>query len=313
MLTSVELDTHQGRYVKVREVLEKILPEIRASGDRHILGRALGHLGRIAMWQDDPGAARYLGEALELTRESGDKLALSFVLRRLGNVTMDDPTTSRTYLEESLALAQQLGNRGVEAQALNSLGNLHLSNLDQVRAEEYYRRCMALSRETKESFAGLIAESNLGAAQILGGDYEKARRTLEHVLQRVQELGDRSLEPSVFETLGWLELHLKNHDAARKWLEQSLAGMREQAAKPLTVIILFAVLEARSGRKIDALEWVACVRAQTTLSRSIFEIYIHDHLEEMTAGLSPGEVEAAFARGAAMSLDDVLRRIESGA
>ncbi len=313
LLALVKLDTHLGRHVEARRALEHMLPDVQVSGDRLMLAQTLGHLGRIAMWQDDPEAAkRYLAEALPLTRESGDRQALVFVLRQMANVSLDEPVIARAHLEESLEIARQVGNRSDEAAGLNSLGNVCQLHFDLEQAAEYYKRTTALGREIKQPYFEAMAQSNLGTIYIASADYDSARVTLEKELDDVHVLGDRSLEPNVLESIGWLELRLGNDVAARPHLEQALVGFREQNSKPLPAVVLFAVLEARAGRKETALEWIGCVRAQPSLNKTSIEFYTHYQIEEITAGLSPAEVGAALARGAAMSLDDVLRHIEAG-
>src|SRR5262249_33559056 len=121
-----EAHSLRSEYDEARRVFEPLLPDIRRSKDKLLLAKALGHLGRIALWQEDRAAAqRYLNEALPLTREAGDQQALMFTLRQMGNLIVLDTEKARPFLEESLEIARRIGDARGEATALNSLGNLN--------------------------------------------------------------------------------------------------------------------------------------------------------------------------------------------
>jgi hypothetical protein len=156
-----------------------------------------------------------------------------------------------------------------------------------------------------------IALSNLGANQIAMNDLEAGRKTLLRTLDRVREIGDRSIEPNTNEGLAWGAIRGGDEATARKYLWLAVRGMREQSVPPLTPIPLFAVLEARSGRHAAALEMIGMARAQKSLVLSSLEFYLHFHMDEIRGGLPQAEVDAALARGATMRLEDVLRELES--
>src|SRR5678816_4152802 len=75
------------------------------------------------MWQSDELAAvKYIGEALELARSAGDKNALIFNLRQMGNaIVQTNPSKARIYHEESVNLAREVGDKYSVGHGLNSL------------------------------------------------------------------------------------------------------------------------------------------------------------------------------------------------
>jgi serine/threonine protein kinase/tetratricopeptide (TPR) repeat protein len=311
-LALVEMHGHMGAFGEAVRILEPMLPEVREVGDRSTLAQTLGHLGRIAIWQDDPEPARrYLDEALALTRESGDEHALMFILRQLGNASTDDASVAVPYQEESLSIARRIGHRIGEGSALNSIGNIYLLNFELQKALDHFERSRQIAVEEKIPFMEAIAVGNIGGIHVARGDYELARSTLQMALDRIREIGDRNLEPSSFETLGWCELRAGNDAAAREHLERAHTGYREQGVRPLTTIALFAVLEARAGRRETALEWIGLLRTERTLNRGAIEFTLRPHWDEITTGLPQAEVDAALARGAALDLDQVIQEIES--
>jgi len=131
------------------------------------------------------------------------------------------------------------------------------------------------------------------------------------VLDRIRELGDDSMLPGTLENLGWVEIRAGNVAKAREDLMQALAGYRSQQVAPLGTLALLSILEARSGRQETALEWIGILRAHPTLYPGAIEFLLSVHWDEITAGLTPAQVEAALARGAERSLHDLLRDLET--
>jgi serine/threonine protein kinase/tetratricopeptide (TPR) repeat protein len=311
-LNLAEVLGQTGRLQEAHDLLEPMLPELRQSDDLKNLGRTLGHLGRIAMWQDDPGPTRaYLNEALEVARRANDEPGLVFLLRQMGNVSMDDPAGSRQFLEESIALARRLGDRVGEGAGLNSMGNQCQYDREMEASYEWYRRAHAVAVEIKNPYQAAMTSLNLASNYTYEGDLDKARSILVAVLDRIRELGDDSMLPGTLENLGWVELRAGNLPAAREDLLQALAGYRSQQVAPLGALTLLAVLEARSGRQEAALEWIGILRTHPTLYPGSIEFLLSVHWEEITAGLSAAVVEAALARGAQRSLHDLMQDLES--
>jgi serine/threonine protein kinase/tetratricopeptide (TPR) repeat protein len=301
-----------GRNREAQDLLGSMLPELRQSGDLKHLARTLGHLGRISVWQDDPGPTRaYLSEALEVAREIGDEPALMFLLRQLGNISLSDSEKATAYFQESIALAKRLGDKTAEASALNGLGNLMQIEGNMAESTRWYRQGMALAAEAKNAFLSTMTNLNLAENLVWEGDIVKGRAQLELALERVRELGDKQMLPSVYTDLGWAEIRAGNLTEGRKLLLEGWAGHLEQGVTPLITLALFALLEAKKGNRETAIEWMGAVRAHPTLHPSAVNFFIGPDWNEMIAGMSPAEVEAALARGAELSLDDVSKQIES--
>jgi tetratricopeptide (TPR) repeat protein len=264
------------------------------------------------MWQDDPSAAHaYQTEALPLTRESGDTSALIFALRQMGNLLIDDPEACRPYLEESIEIARKAHNLQSQAGGFNSLGNMYQLQFDYDRAAENYHTTIRIAREVQNPYMETMALANIVGNYIAAEDYATARKEAADVLRTVREIGDRSLEPGILESMAWIEIRDGSEDKARGYLKQVMKLLLDEKTKPLTTMVLYAVLEARAGRKQKALEWIGCLRAAPSLNRSAIEWYLHFHMDEVTEGLSPADVEAALARGASLKWEDVLAEIEN--
>jgi len=308
-----EVLAQTGHMQEGHDLLEAMLPDLRASGDLKNLGRTLGHLGRIGMWQDDPGPTKaHLSEALEVARKIGDEQGLMFLLRQLGNISLNEFEKAEAYFEESLALARRLGDRIGEASALNGFGNLMQLAGKIAQSNDYYLRGQAAAKEVKNSFLSTITYINLAENLIWEGDTAKGLAMIESTIQSIREMGDKGTLPGAIMDLAWGEIRAGQLVQGRKHLLECLEGHREQGAMfPLVPLAMFALLEAKKGNRETALEWMGLVRAQPTLHPAAADFFVRPDWEEMTAGFSPAEVDAALARGARLSLDEVFKQIES--
>jgi tetratricopeptide (TPR) repeat protein len=187
---------------------------------------------------------------------------------------------------------------------------MYQQQFDYEHAAENYHRAIRIAREVKNPYMETMGLANLIGNYIAAEDYETARKEAADVLHTVREIGDRSLEPGILESLAWIEIRDGSEAKARGYLKQVMKLLLEEKTKPLTTMTLYAILEARAGRKRKALEWLGCLRAAPSLNRSAIEWYLHFHMDEMTDGVPPAEVEAALARGGTMNWEDVVAEVE---
>jgi len=307
-----ELYGTTGRLDEGIHCLEAVLPEAKENGNRLVLARALGQLGRFAHWKSDrEAAARYLQEALPLTRELGDDKALMFTLRQVGNIEAD-AAKAQPLLEESLAIAQRIGDRDAEASAMNALGNMWTYAENPARALASYERSLEIAREQGARAAEDIAAGNLFACLVQMGELERAERVLPSVLKRAEDLGDHMRLAHANENYAWLLVRQGRDDAARARLCNGVAHFRAIGTKPPWMLILFAVLEARAGRRDRALECVGLARALAVANPMQIDIYSRTHMSEIQGDATEAEIAAAYERGAALDLDQMLSNLLDG-
>jgi tetratricopeptide (TPR) repeat protein len=125
---------------------------------------ALALLGEMTSWLGDQvGAQAILAEALPLARAGGDRLTLCRVLYALGSgeAALGNVDDARTALNESLALARELGDLNRELFALNRLGTAaiqqDIAEAERLLSEVHARAVAAGNRER-----AMAALNNLG-------------------------------------------------------------------------------------------------------------------------------------------------------
>lgn len=196
---------------------------------------------------------------------------------------------------------------------MNSLGNMWVFSGEPVRALECFQRSEQLSREQGARDAECIATGNIGATLVEMGELDRAESTLRGALKLAEELGDNLQLANANENFGWLYVRMRRDADARAHLGRSLSCYRTTGTKPAWLLILRAALEARSGRRERALEWVGLARSHASANEAQLQLYSGILMPEILGDLSEAEVQAAFERGARLDLDQVIDELIGGA
>ena len=146
-------------------------------------------------------AQGYLEESLAIARELGDKRRLVAALQPLGSAHLSrgDLATARRYLEEAVALATELNEPREIATTSNQLGQLLRVEGDLERAEGLYRRVLKLSRDLGDQESAAAVLLNLAMVAISRGGADEARRLLREVLAIIDETGSKPAQQSLLE------------------------------------------------------------------------------------------------------------------
>jgi len=164
--------------------------------------RALSVAGQFCYFRGEhQEAQRYLEESLAIGRELGDRGRVAAALQPLGmaHLSRGDLATARRYLEEALALAAELNEPREIAAASNQLGQLLRVEGDLDRAEALYNRMLELSRQLGDRDTTAIGLLNLAMVAISRGRAEEARRMLLDVLAIMDETGSKPAGQSLLE------------------------------------------------------------------------------------------------------------------
>jgi len=169
--------------------------------------KALFDAGQLGGWMGRYAEAQgYLEESLAIAREIGDKQMVARVLQPLGLAShgQGNPAKAREHFEEALALARELGNKRELAAALNALAQLNRAEGALDTAEPLYENALALARELGDRETIAIALLNLAMVSIARGSGERVRLMLLEVSAIVDEIGSKPLGQSVLEVCAGL-------------------------------------------------------------------------------------------------------------
>lgn len=131
------------------------------------------------------------------------------------------------YLRAGLALAQEVGQRKVEAEAFNGLAQVAIRWGNYQEAYRLGERALALAREVGERPTEAVALRRLGTAAFYQGDFQVARRCLEEALALEERQENRWGMAACLNALGHVEFVQADLALAFSLHERALALFRE--------------------------------------------------------------------------------------
>jgi DNA-binding SARP family transcriptional activator/tetratricopeptide (TPR) repeat protein/DNA-binding XRE family transcriptional regulator len=178
-------------------------------------------------------ALRYLEEALDGARESGNRNTESYVLNALGLVcrALGRFTDALRYLERALELARESGDRNSEGLVLVVLGTACKGMGRYADAVRYLELALATARETGDRTSEGYVRVNLGDVLSAQGMHEAAVSSVEEGLVLFAETGTRTSEGYALGILGGALRCLGRYGEAVARLDQALAVSRETGGR----------------------------------------------------------------------------------
>jgi predicted ATPase/transcriptional regulator with XRE-family HTH domain len=191
------------------------------------LARTLCGAGSFAWLQGDPDAARQrLEQGLSLAQALGDAHVMALATEFLGLVAqyVCDQVTAQQWYRRTIALARESGERWFLADALTLLGD-SLPAEQAADAEQYYLESLALYREGHDPWAAMPLTS-LGRLALREGDYGKAEELIEEAVALRREDGSPLLIAIALASLGDVARCKADFDQARALFRESLGLSR---------------------------------------------------------------------------------------
>jgi tetratricopeptide (TPR) repeat protein len=182
--------------------------------------RGLFDAGSLAAFMGRyPEARGYLEESLAIARELGDRQRIAAALQPLGMAClgMGNLAMARKHLEDALELARSLGSKRELAAALNNLAQLFRVEGELDAAEPLYEQMLALVRELGDRESVAIGLLNLAMVAVGRERDEQARTILLEVLAIAADIGSRAAGQSVLEVCAGLASLRKQYDRAGRF------------------------------------------------------------------------------------------------
>jgi predicted ATPase len=171
---------------------------VRAGAERSDLFRcralaAAGQHGYYTGYYDE--AQAYLDESLLIAREIGDRERIAIALTLLGHVAIGqgNPDVARVHYTGALALARELGDKRRLSNTLNALGVLYSSEGDLDNAEPLYQESLKLDRERGDHEAVAQGLSSLACVAIRRGHGDRGRNIALEALAIAENLRSKGL------------------------------------------------------------------------------------------------------------------------
>jgi predicted ATPase len=161
----------------------------RISGQRWVLAIALNNLGEThRLLGDAPAATGAYEESLAAARDVGHPPLIALVLANLAEMAVgNDPRLAGSMAEESLALAEELGDRRHTAAAQTVLGWVALAEGRFDEAVEWFRTGLALTRDLGHALWAVQNLFGLGGVAAATGQVARAA-TLDAAAAQAERL-----------------------------------------------------------------------------------------------------------------------------
>jgi len=192
---------HHGHAAEGRRWLERAL-DLASEDAGAPLARVAHGLGILLSEQGDPGAARpFLERSLAIWRELGDRFQQSRELNSLAITYnhLGQPDTARSLLEESIAIAHEIGSDVRLAVALSNLGQVESGAGNFDRATQVLQQALALDQKEGDVFGVAVDQQSLAMVLLRAGRPHQARDMLSRALDYVVSSGDPDFVANVME------------------------------------------------------------------------------------------------------------------
>ena len=139
------------------------LPSICHSQDLSVQGEALGQTGKLLHHLGDyETALTYLKQSLAIRQQIGDKAGEGTTLNNISQIfdAQGDYETALTYLKQSLAIRQQIGDKAGLCATLFNMGHIHAQNKQIEEAVQAWVTVYVLAKQINE-YQALQALSKL--------------------------------------------------------------------------------------------------------------------------------------------------------
>lgn len=174
---------------------------------------------------DYPKALDCLKEALQITREIGDRAGEGTMLNNIGRVydSLGQYQEVLGYYNKALPIVKEIGDRAGEGATLNGIGGVYRSLGQFQEALRYYNQALPIFKEICHRAGEGATLNNIGGVYQSLGDYNKAMEYFKQSLVITMELGDRLGEAITINNLALLYYAQGRYEEAKPLYERSLS------------------------------------------------------------------------------------------
>jgi predicted ATPase/DNA-binding SARP family transcriptional activator len=208
--------------------------------------RAAGlYAAGILSWRlcDTLMARRFLEESLAIRQQLGEQQDIATALHCLGIITLrlNNMDTARSYFEQALRINREIGNRSGEATTLRSLGNVVSAEGEYSAGRACYEQSLAIFRDLGDRNGEAACLTNMGYYVRDLGDFKTAQSCFERALAINRAPGHLGAIASDLSNLGETMRLQGDCATARSYLEQALELNRDLEHKEIQAEVLLSL------------------------------------------------------------------------
>lgn len=306
------LASYQGDYALGEAYLREALVIARAEGDPETVASVLNTLGTNAYWRGELRDAEPLvQEGLELRRSIGDPAGIAASLNALGGIRhfRGDLDGAREAFAESLALKEQLGNQNSTAVTLSNLGLVERDAGRPEAAVGALHKAIGIWERTGDRQRMSLGTHSAALVSLDLGQLEEAAAALVRAREIAHDLGDRMEQAFASADLVRVEVLRGNLEAATDALAAALptaVALKARIVIPLVFEGAGTLAAARGDDMLAVRLWSAASAERVAsgfANMPADERLLAARVDEVRGRLEPGIFDAAWAKGAALTID----------
>ncbi|ACF12851.1 Tetratricopeptide TPR_2 repeat protein [Chloroherpeton thalassium ATCC 35110] len=195
--------------------------------DRFALDYIVGKLNLAGLYRT------LLSDWLPPICQSEDNFTRAEALGQTGkqNLHIGDYDTALKYLQQSLQIRQDIGDKQGEGTTLNNISLIYQARGDYETALKYLQQSLQIRQDIGNKEGEGTTLNNISLIYDARGDYETALKYLEQSLQICQDIGDKKGEGATLNNLATTSYARGDYDTALKYLQQSLQIKSEPAGE----------------------------------------------------------------------------------
>jgi signal transduction histidine kinase/AraC-like DNA-binding protein len=293
--------------------LRRVLPSV---SDPHWRIRAYAAIGDYfgdGLFQFDSSQVYYQKSFGLLAADPDSSLRAQMLIKLASNCyRMAQLSTAHNYGLEALALARQLGNRGIEAQALSTLAAIMIGYVEEPqKALAYQQEAQQIYASLRDTQALMFGYIKIASAQsdIYGAD--EALRTMENALRLLSTATPRKHYAEVQYWTAYFLLQKKEYDRALEMLEKTMPiyeSLNDQG-RIMHVLLDFGTIELAKGRPAKAIEHCQRILNTPALSPGFYERSGANRLLYEAYKMQGDANKALYYHEAYFAVEDSLRRM----
>ncbi len=207
----------RGRFSLLYEITVEALRRERPASRDLLRCRALSDAGQYALRVGHVDQALvFLEESLAIAREIGDEARVAVVLQPIGvtHLSLGNVETARRYLDEGLALARGGRDKREIAAALSAMEQFYRVVGDLDAAEAASRDVLATMRELDDKQNIGLALINLAIVAVLRDKHDEARAMLGEIVDINHQLGGTPFNQWIVELAAAIGVAKGSHEEA---------------------------------------------------------------------------------------------------
>lgn len=251
LLASGIIAGEKGDVARGTALLEESLDIFKEVGNKPRIASVLANLGVGKHFRRQNGAVEMIEESLALAREIGHIAVMAQSLGYLGRAMRQrgEYQRSRELLEESSALFKRLGDKGHVAFALLHLGHTLWHQGNVAQAATLFKDSQATFEEIEDREGIATAKLAVGCLESVQGNHNLATTLIEESLVLYRGLGVKWGVGLALRDLGVVAREKGDFESAKSLLKESLALQRQLAADMRTIAVTLQCLAGVAARR----------------------------------------------------------------